>query len=121
MKIAFLTSRFPYPPDRGDRLTVLNILRLLSERHEVTLIAFTDGAEPPEAAAEVGGYCTHIETVRLPRLRSWSQAWLGLAGRDPSQVAFYRSGRMRARVRTHARAQEMGGRRVAGRRGAPRH
>ncbi len=99
MKIAFLTSRFPYPPDRGDRLTVFNLLRALSRRHQVTLIAFTDGHEPPGASSEVGPHCQRIETVRLAPLRSWAQAWLGLFSSRPSQVSFYQSGAMRRRVR----------------------
>lgn len=98
MNIAFLTSRFPYPPDRGDRLTVLNLLRVLSREHRVTLFSFLDGREPAEARAEVGRFCERIETVALPRWRSWAQAWLGLPFPVPSQVAFYRSATMERRV-----------------------
>src|SRR5258707_15598532 len=96
MKLLFLTSRFPYPPDRGDRLTVLNLLRALSARHQVTLISFTDGREPAEAHAQVAAYCERIETVRLSPLRSWAQAWLALPSSLPSQVSYYRSGAMPA-------------------------
>ena len=98
MRLLFLTSRFPYPPDRGDRLTVLNLLRALSARHRVTLISFTDGREPAEARAQVAQHCERIETVRLSPLRSWAQAWLGLPSSLPSQVSYYRSGAMRALV-----------------------
>ncbi|HTK31062.1 MAG TPA: glycosyltransferase [Candidatus Saccharimonadaceae bacterium] len=42
--------------------------------------------------------CARIETVRLPRARSWAQAWLGIGSRVPSQVSFYHSASMRERV-----------------------
>jgi polysaccharide biosynthesis protein PslH len=63
------------------------------------LASFVDGSEAPGAEEEMSRYCGRIETVRLTRLRSWAQAWLGLLHAAPSQVHYYRSGRMRALVR----------------------
>ena len=98
MKALLLTSRFPWPADRGDRLTVLNVLRVLSAAHEVTLASFTDGREPPDAIEQVSRYCARVETVHLSRPRSWLQAWAGLPLLSPSQVSFYHSLRMRRLV-----------------------
>ena len=99
MKIAVVTYRFPYPPDRGDRLSMYTLLRLFSQRHQVTLFSFVDGTEPPEARERISAFCERIETVHLGKARSWLQAWLGLFGRVPSQVAYFRSAAMNARVR----------------------
>lgn len=98
MRVAFLTSRFPYPPDRGDRLTVFNVLGALSPAHEVTLFSFVDGREQSEGFESVAGRCARVETVRLSRARSWAQAWAGLPFPRPSQVSFYDSRRMRSLV-----------------------
>jgi sugar transferase (PEP-CTERM/EpsH1 system associated) len=98
VKVLLLTSRFPWPPDRGDRLTVFNLLRVLSVAHEVTLITFADGREPPGALEQVSRYCARVETVHLPRPRSWLQAWAGLPLLRPSQVQFYHSSRMQRLV-----------------------
>lgn len=106
MKILVLTSRFPWPPDRGDRLTAFNVLRVLSAHHEVTLASFIDGREPADAVQQVSRHCVRVETVRLSRWRSWLQAWAGLPLPAPSQVSFYRSGRMRDRVRRLAETGE---------------
>jgi sugar transferase (PEP-CTERM/EpsH1 system associated) len=94
VRILYLTSRFPWPPDRGDRLTVVNMLRALSARHRVTLLSFVDGHEPPDAMAQVSPHCERVVTVPLSRARSWLQAWLGVGSTLPSQVSFYRSRRM---------------------------
>ncbi|MEO9129787.1 MAG: TIGR03087 family PEP-CTERM/XrtA system glycosyltransferase [Sphingomonas sp.] len=40
--ILFLAHRVPYPPDRGDKIRGFNILKFLSERKRVHLIAFAD-------------------------------------------------------------------------------
>ena len=40
--ILFLAHRVPFPPDRGDKIRAFNILRYLSARKRVHLIAFAD-------------------------------------------------------------------------------
>ena len=104
MNIALLTPRLPYPPDRGDRLTVFNLLRALAPRHRVTLFTFTDGTEPPRARERVAAHCASLETIHLPRILSWLQAWFGIASPLPSQVSYYRSSAMRDRVRARVSA-----------------
>ena len=69
MKILFIASRFPYPPLQGDRVRAYNQLRILSERHQITLVA------PPEKEAEqnlaaIKPFCHHVELV-TPKL--WRQ------------------------------------------------
>lgn len=47
MKILFLSAWYPYPPSNGSKLRIYNLIRGLSEHnHEVTLISFTDEANP---------------------------------------------------------------------------
>src|SRR5947209_17589279 len=95
MRLAFLTSRFPYPPDRGDRVVAWHILRALSERNDIVLISFADGTEPPFAREQVQRLCSEVRIVRLSPRRSWAQAWTGLFSTVPSQVSYYQSRRMR--------------------------
>jgi glycosyltransferase involved in cell wall biosynthesis len=78
---------------------VLNLLRVMSRDHRITLFTFTDGHEPAEAMSEIAGLCERIEVVRLPRWRSWVQAWLALFTTVPSQVGYFHSPAMRRRVR----------------------
>ncbi|OWK32193.1 TIGR03087 family PEP-CTERM/XrtA system glycosyltransferase [Sphingomonas mucosissima] len=42
MDILFLAHRAPFPPDRGDRIRSFNILKYLSQRARVHLVAFVD-------------------------------------------------------------------------------
>lgn len=99
MKVLFLSSRFPWPPDRGDRISVWGMLRAFAARHEVTLLSFVDGSERPGAFEEVARHCARVERVHLARARSWAQAWAGLPLPAPSQVTYYRSGEMARRLR----------------------
>ena len=98
MNVLYVAARFPWPPDRGDRLTAHALIRALRRRHAVTLLSFVDGTEPGGAVQELESLGVRVETVKLSRVRSWAQAWWGLPSRLPSQVSFYRSPVLRARA-----------------------
>ena len=40
MKILFLSTWFPYPPDNGSKIRAYHLLRALRRSHQVTLVAF---------------------------------------------------------------------------------
>ena len=42
MNILFLSRWFPFPPDNGSKLRIFHLLRGLSEKHNVTLLSFSD-------------------------------------------------------------------------------
>ncbi len=40
MRILCLTSRLPYPPNRGDRLRAFHFIEHLSQEHDLSLVSF---------------------------------------------------------------------------------
>lgn len=69
MRVLYVTPRFPYPPDRGDRVRSWNLLRLMAERRAVVLAA-VDETAPTEAAVnavEALGVRVAPTTVRTRR------------------------------------------------------
>lgn len=98
MRLLFLTSRFPYPPDRGDRLRTYHFLRRLSAEHDITLVSFA-GKQIDAAGHEAArAYCSAIHVVR----HSPAAAALVVAAnlwRDlPLQALYYRSRSMQQLV-----------------------
>ncbi|HEX5715475.1 MAG TPA: glycosyltransferase family 4 protein [Thermoanaerobaculia bacterium] len=53
MKILLVTSRYPWPPRRGDQMRAVQMLDFLASEHEVTLLTPEPGPEqpPPPAGA----------------------------------------------------------------------
>jgi glycosyltransferase involved in cell wall biosynthesis len=82
-------------------MTVDRLLRFLAGRGvELDLCCFVDDeSEDAALRRELGPVCRSIETVRLPRWRSYAETALSLASRDPMQVAYYRSAEMERVVR----------------------
>jgi polysaccharide biosynthesis protein PslH len=99
MRVVFLTSRMPCPPEGGDRFRVFHLLRTISEAgHEVHLVTFDSGPTPRFAIASLHRMLASIQVVRLPKLLSAWRSAQALPSRIPLQTAYYQSRRMRERV-----------------------
>lgn len=94
MKLLFLTSRFPYPPHRGDKLKIYNLIKQLSERHEITLMSFIQSKKELQYVPAMKEYCARIETVYLPPWRSWMSCIGKIFSNTPFQNAYFKSSRM---------------------------
>jgi sugar transferase (PEP-CTERM/EpsH1 system associated) len=65
--ILFVTHRLPFPPDKGDRVRTLHLLRFLSTRARVHLASLADEPVSAEAATLLGGLCARVTAVPLGR------------------------------------------------------
>jgi polysaccharide biosynthesis protein PslH len=99
MKILFLTSRIPYPPHRGDKLKIWNLMKQLSRRHEIVLLTFVANDQEARLTENLREVCREVHTVRLPVWKSILNCGLAMFGSKPFQVEYYRSGPMEALVR----------------------
>jgi polysaccharide biosynthesis protein PslH len=72
--VLYLVHRFPYPPDKGDRIRSFHVLKFLSQRASVHLACLAD--EPPEDAsvAALRKLCTRLAVVRLSGAGRWARA-----------------------------------------------
>lgn len=68
MRIAVITSRFPYPLERGDKLRIYHQIKHLSEQHEIYLYAVTDTVPHESDLAYLRQYCKKVEFWHLDNL-----------------------------------------------------
>jgi glycosyltransferase involved in cell wall biosynthesis len=72
MRILFLSTWFPYPPDNGSKIRVYYLLRALAARHKVTLLSFAFETANPDNGKELFSFCESVQTVqRNPFERSF--------------------------------------------------
>src|SRR5215510_2897640 len=96
MRMVFLSSRLPYPPEGGDRFRVFHLLRTASEAgHEVHLVSFDRDVPAREDLAPLNRFLASVRVVHLPPLLSKFRSAKALPGRMPLQAAYYQSNRMR--------------------------
>jgi len=98
MKILFLTSRVPCRPVGGVQLRVFNFIRVLSRKHDITLLAFADQPVPADELQWLRRYVRKLEIIVLPRLYSYVNCLRGLFSDKPLQVHYYESVELRRRL-----------------------
>jgi len=99
MRILFVTPRFPYPPLKGDQVRSYNQIKILSQRHSITLLSFIENSTELNYVPLLERFCSHIETVELRPLRSYLNVLLGIFSPLPLQTSYYHSSEMRKRIR----------------------
>jgi polysaccharide biosynthesis protein PslH len=91
MKILFLSTWFPYPPDQGCKIRAYHLLKALAERHETVLVSFQDTHIEPAWKKHLEMLCSRVEIVsRDPFAATKAQrVWGWLSPRPSAVVATY--------------------------------
>lgn len=98
MRLVTVTSRFPYPIERGDKLRAHHQLRVLAQRHDVALIALSEGPVPDEDRRIVSDLGVEVHVVQRSRLDTVRSTASGVLGGRPIQVGYFMAPRVRAEV-----------------------
>lgn len=104
-RLLVATPRWPWPPRQGDRLRTVQMLELLGDDYEITLLAPEPGNGESPAPDLSGG----VRVVAWPRSPVPSPASLGaiLTG-EPLQSAFYAREALGRRIRELAPKADLG-------------
>lgn len=102
MKILFACHRFPFPPNRGGKIRPFNMIKHLSQKHELFVASVAHTQKELEEGAGLKEYCAEIYAEVVPERRRWIQALCALPSPMPSSVAYFSSSRLRKRVQQAA-------------------
>lgn len=100
MKIVAVTSRFPYPIERGDKLRAHYQLRELARHHEVVLVALSEGEVDRSARAVIDDMGIRSHVVSRNRASTVMSTGVGFATGKPIQVGYFSARGTRRSVRT---------------------
>jgi sugar transferase (PEP-CTERM/EpsH1 system associated) len=98
MRILCLTSRLPYPPNRGDRLRAFHFIEHLSQEHDLSLVSFIADEAERAHLPSLRAYCRDVQVIPMSPVRSALSAALNIWRREPLQALYYRLGAMRRAV-----------------------
>ncbi len=102
-RLLFLTHRFPYPPNRGDRIRSYNMLRVLAESFDVTLVCPHDEPVSDEQLRHVRQFCDAVHTEPIGAGRWVKAGCSALAGRSLTEGLFHNRGLKRSILKDHER------------------
>ena len=89
MKLLFLTSRFPYPLEKGDKLRAFELIKHLSAYHEIILFAVNDSRVSEEQILKLKPYCKFIYHEKISKLNSYINLTKNFLGNLPFSVAYF--------------------------------
>jgi hypothetical protein len=99
MRILVLTQRFPFPPDRGDRIRSFHILRHLARRHEISLASLTDEDIDEVRLAALRDICVSVDVARIHGFWRKAMSLFYLPTRTPLTLPNYYSRELKEKIR----------------------
>ena len=88
--ILFLTQRIPYPPNKGEKIRVFQLLRHLAESHDVHLGCLVDDPHDVQHIPTVQAMCASSHFAQIDRRRAKVSSLFGLLTGEALSVMFYR-------------------------------
>lgn len=91
MKILFLTSRFPYPLEKGDKLRAFYQMRALSGQHEVFLVSISEGQINVNDLEKVRPFTKGMYLINITPIERMASLLRALFSGMPFQIAWFYS------------------------------
>lgn len=91
MRILFLSSRIPYPPDRGDKVRTLFLLRQFAAIGDVCLVSLVDPVLDRESIITMREEFPNSHFIAHSRYRALKNLLCNLFSRLPFQTAYYQN------------------------------
>lgn len=88
-KLMVITSRFPYPLDKGDKLRSYHQIKELSKECEVHLVSLTNKSISEKNKSELDNICKSVSVFKLNILQSGLSLVKALFNKKPFQVALF--------------------------------
>jgi sugar transferase (PEP-CTERM/EpsH1 system associated) len=92
VKLLFLTSRFPFPLEKGDKLRAYYFIKHLSLKHEIYLFAVNEDNPDEKSLEELRPFCKAIEVVQISKTQSVVNLAKAIFQKNiPFQTAYFTS------------------------------
>src|SRR5262245_48258444 len=91
MRILFLTSRFPYPLEKGDKLRAFHQIKELSLKHEIILASVSDCKVTPEILDALKPFCRKILVFEISKAKTLTNLLRTAFSSRPFQVGYFYS------------------------------
>ena len=89
MKIIYLTSRFPYPINKGDKLRSYNQIKELSKSHEIHLVSLSEKSISEKNILAINKYCKSITIYKMDFFKRIFNLFKTLFNNKPFQVNYF--------------------------------
>ena len=106
MRVLYLCHRFPFPPVRGGKIRPFNMIKHLSQNHEVVVASLARSPEEAKAGEGIAEHCADYLMEQVTPAGAWSRMIARLATTVPSSMGYFYSPRLARRVRERLAQQK---------------
>lgn len=101
MRIVFVTSRFPFPVEKGDKLRAFHQIRYLSERHEIHLVSLSHRRISENDLQAMRPYCKSVRVFYINKYLLPLQLLIGWLEGLPLQISYFLDRTIKRKVQYH--------------------
>lgn len=98
MRIVVITSRLPYPLEKGDKLRIYNQIKELSVNHEIVLVAIDTENSSTESINVLKSFCKEVHVFKISKLEIVFQLLKGIFSKLPFQIHYYYNTRINDQI-----------------------
>ena len=98
MRILFVCHRYPFPPNRGGKIRPFNIIRHLSENHDVTVASMVRSRAEGRAAEPLAAYCARTVMASVSNPLQIMRTALYMPTHQPASMGYFYSGDLKRRI-----------------------
>lgn len=99
MKILYVCHRFPFPPKRGGKIRPFNMIRHLSQNHQVTVASLARSDDEAREGEGIAPHCASFEMARVSNPVQVARMVARLPTTVPSSMGFFYSPTLARRIR----------------------
>jgi len=89
MKLVVVTSRFPYPLEKGDKLRLYFQIKYLAQRHEITLLSLADEPVSTNSLNHIQSFCKAVHVFPINKNNARWNAIKSILGKTPLEVGYF--------------------------------
>ncbi len=89
MKILYLTSRFPHPLEKGDKLRAYYQMKALSKEHEIYLVSIIDQDPDKKDLEKLKEICTEVYCIHIKPMERYVSLARAVFSNLPFQIAYF--------------------------------
>lgn len=97
--LLFMTSRFPYPLEKGDKLRAYHLIKGLSKTYQIHLFALSSESIDASWNKELSPYVVSIQHFHLNKFAQWVRLIGCLFTNQPFQLAYFTSYRLKRTIK----------------------
>ena len=90
-RLVIVSSRFPYPLIKGDKLRLFHQIRFLAKEFSICLISISDVEITDEEKSHLSPFCDEIHVFRLAKWKSIANCSVSFKDNLPIQVSYFYS------------------------------